>query len=281
MRIKKILNNNALIAIDDKGCEKVLMGKGIGFSKKTEGDIDSSLANQIFSLDGKDFDKDLTDIIGLIPLEYFNISKDIYELACKDLNKKINPSMIVSLADHIYYAKKRLDEGYNIPPSTLLYDMKLLYKDELELAYKAIYIINENLGIDFPKSEASYIAMHILNSEIEFSATADAIKVSKFIDEILNIMKYDLNLEFEEDTSFFYRFVSHLKYFAIRVFNDNQVEDKNVLEFLKIIDTNHPKIGRVVAKISQYITDRYNYDINDEEKLYLSMHISRLLNYKD
>ncbi|WP_106461166.1 PRD domain-containing protein [Anaerococcus sp. Marseille-P3915] len=53
------------------------------------------------------------------------------------------------------------------------------------------------------------------------------------------------------------------------------------MEFLKIIDANHPKIGRVVAKISQYITDRYNYDINDEEKLYLSMHISRLLNYKD
>ena len=35
MRIKKVINNNILCVIDEKGHEMIVTGKGIGFKRKT------------------------------------------------------------------------------------------------------------------------------------------------------------------------------------------------------------------------------------------------------
>ncbi|OTQ08181.1 hypothetical protein B6C87_11850, partial [Gilliamella apicola] len=38
MKVHKILNNNVIVTLDDKGKELILTGRGIGF-KKREGDL--------------------------------------------------------------------------------------------------------------------------------------------------------------------------------------------------------------------------------------------------
>ena len=54
MKVHKILNNNVIVTLDDKGKELILTGRGIGF-KKREGDlIDINLIEKQFSLDNKD-----------------------------------------------------------------------------------------------------------------------------------------------------------------------------------------------------------------------------------
>ena len=54
MKVHKILNNNVIVTLDDKGKELILTGRGIGF-KKREGDlIDTNLIEKQFSLDNKD-----------------------------------------------------------------------------------------------------------------------------------------------------------------------------------------------------------------------------------
>lgn len=42
LKISKILNNNAVIIIDDQRKEKVVVGTGIGFQKKPGEEIESS-----------------------------------------------------------------------------------------------------------------------------------------------------------------------------------------------------------------------------------------------
>lgn len=50
MQIYKILNNNAAVVLDDSGQEKIVMGKGICFQKKTGARIDPSVIDKTFLL---------------------------------------------------------------------------------------------------------------------------------------------------------------------------------------------------------------------------------------
>ena len=40
--------------------------------------------------------------------------------------------------------------------------------------------------------------------------------------------------------------------------------------------TKYPDINVCVEKISKYLNDEYSINLNDEEKLYLMLHINRL-----
>ena len=42
MRIKKVINNNILCVIDEKGHEMIVTGKGIGFKRKTGERVDET-----------------------------------------------------------------------------------------------------------------------------------------------------------------------------------------------------------------------------------------------
>ena len=53
MEITKIINNNVVSCIDHDGRELVVMGKGIGFGKKTGQEIDENSAEKIFRMDNQ------------------------------------------------------------------------------------------------------------------------------------------------------------------------------------------------------------------------------------
>ena len=47
MRIKKVINNNILCAVDEKGREMIVTGRGLGFKRKVGERIDSGLVEKI------------------------------------------------------------------------------------------------------------------------------------------------------------------------------------------------------------------------------------------
>ena len=53
MRIKKVINNNILCAIDEKGNELIVTGKGIGFKRFTGELIDQARIEKIYRMEGK------------------------------------------------------------------------------------------------------------------------------------------------------------------------------------------------------------------------------------
>lgn len=50
MKLVKILNNNAAVALNEKGQEIVVMGKGIAFRYRIGDEIDYSIVDKTFSL---------------------------------------------------------------------------------------------------------------------------------------------------------------------------------------------------------------------------------------
>lgn len=132
MLIKKILNNNVVITINDDHEEIIVMGKGIAYGKRNGDLIDISKVNKTFELSLKDEQKKMLNMLKDIPIEYMDTSDQIIQKAKKELKVGIDDSLYITLTDHIHTSIERYKEGV-ILKNQLLMEIKSFYRKEFEL----------------------------------------------------------------------------------------------------------------------------------------------------
>jgi beta-glucoside operon transcriptional antiterminator len=275
MVIYKILNNNAAVTRDQLGQEVIVMGKGIAYQKKIGDPIDEEIIDKIYSLSTKEIFSRLQELLTEIPIDYFNVSDKIINYAKLTLGKKLNESIYISLSDHIFAAANRFRQGV-ILKNALLWDIKRFYPDEYEVGKRALQFIRECFDLHFPEDEAGFIALHIVNAE-EREESQDIYRVTKIIQEVSNIVRYYFQIEFDEKSVYFYRFIAHLKFFAQRLISGNMHENESDQDLLEVIKSKYENAFLCVEKIETYIKNNYNYNLTNEEKLYLTVHIQRVV----
>lgn len=276
MRIKKILNNNVITVIGENKKEIVIMGRGIAFSKQC-GDIvsEDKIEKKFILKDDNDILLKFEQMISNIPHEHMEVSYEIIEYVKEHIDKDLSDQIYLSLTDHINFAIKRYKNGLEIK-NAMLWDMKKFYSKEFKMGMKAVQIIKEKLGIDFSEDEAGFIAFHIINAEFNQSMP-ELMSVTKLVEDILNIVKYYFKLDFDEESINYYRFVTHLKFFAYRMLKNVCYKDDD--DFLyKIIKDKYHKPYLCSCKIKQYLKKAHNYELADEEMIYLTIHIERVVN---
>lgn len=282
MKITKILNNNVVTSIDENtSLEEVIMGRGIAFGKKIGDLIESDKIEKIFSIQNKMQNKKFQELVNKIPLKYINASEKIISYAKETLKLDLDEHIYISLTDHLAFAIKRAISGINIK-NELLWELKRIHKKEYEIGLWAIEYIKKTIGIDLHEDEAGFIALHIINASmtIEDRTNNNAMEITNIIKDIINIIKYHFTIEFNEEDLSYDRLLTHLKYFAKRiVLNEQAIEDE--ITFLNIIKENYKNAYNCALKIKAYIKRNYNYEVNNGEIVYLSMHLQRLIdNYK-
>lgn len=117
MRICRILTNNALVVLDEKGKEQIVCGKGIGYKKRPGDNVDDKLVETVYVKEGDQSFEQIRRTLEALPEEYLLLAQHIVEAANVSLNMKLNPVMAVSLADHLFYAIQRFLEGTPIANS--------------------------------------------------------------------------------------------------------------------------------------------------------------------
>ncbi len=212
MKIKKVLNNNAVIAINDKCEEVVITGLGLAFKKKPGDDLDQDRIERIFRMESKEISRKLRDLIREIPIEYVETTDEIIKCAKKHLNINLNENIHITLTDHISFAVERIRNHINVT-NPMVWEIKRFYMDEYTIGLKALGIIEERLGIRLPQDEAASIAMHIVNAELN-EEMPRVMNMIKIIQDSLNIIKYHFGVELEEDSLHYQRLVTHLKFFC-------------------------------------------------------------------
>ena len=105
------------------------------------------------------------------------------------------------------------------------------------------------------------------------SVTLDIIKI---VEDILNIVKYYFIIDFDEESLAYFRFVTHIKFFAQRLLNKEVVEASND-ELFEIMKEKIPEAHECTVKIKTYIEKYYDYVVNNDEMMYLMLHINRLV----
>ena len=274
MIINKVLNNNVVTIINKNDEEEVVMGRGLAFQKKKGDDIDESKIEKIFVLENKSINQKLLTLVNDIPASYLEISEDIIKYAENKLSKKLNENIYLTLTDHISFAISRVEKNLEIK-NAMLWDIKRLHKDEFEVGRYALRVIKENLNIELPEDEAASIAMHILNGELN-QEIPEIVDMIKLIDEILKIVKYHFNIDFDEDSINYYRFVTHLKFFTERLATGRYYED-NDNDLFDMIKLKYPKSYECTKKIEGFVKKKYNTQLTKEEMLYLIIHTARVV----
>ena len=275
MVIKRILTNNAVV-VKENGVEKIVCGKGIAFKKKPGMEIDTSLINQTFVLEETATQR-YEDLLKDIPMVYVEIAHDIVNQAKLQLTKAIPDVVILTLSDHIYAASQRIKEGIEIHNS-LLWEIQNYYEIEYEIGKNGIQMIHDRIGINLPDDEAGFIALHIVNAQIDVSHTMDSdYKITKVIQEITTIIRYYYSMNFDLNDIYYYRFITHLKFFSIRMFSGKTM-DSNDLDLLNVIKEKYIIAYECVLKIKDFLKQKYDYVLADEELMYLTIHIHRVVN---
>ncbi|MCM3037930.1 MULTISPECIES: BglG family transcription antiterminator LicT [Bacillus] len=277
MIISKVINNNVVSAYDDEQHELVIMGRGIAFQKKSGDPIDEERIEKVFSIQNKDISEKFKTLLYDIPIEYMQVCEAIIDHARTTLNKNLNDSIYVTLTDHITFAIERHQKGMDIK-NALLWEIKRLYKDEFMCGVEALRIIQDKLNIHLPEDEAGFIAMHIVNAELN-EEMPNVIQITKLIQDILNIVKYHFQIDLDEESLNYFRFVTHLKFFGQRLFNETQMENQN--EFLyEVVKEKNTAAFQCAEKINDYVQKEYNRSLIEDEMLYLTLHIDRVIKRK-
>lgn len=274
MKIEKILNNNAVVTLDDKGKESIVMGRGIAFKRKIGDRLDPMQIDKTFTLSDKSISSKFQELLASIPMEHMLLSERIINYAKIKLGKKMSDSIYVTLPDHISGAIGRYEENI-ILYNPLLWDIKRFYKDEFQVGLKANQVVEEETGVRFLEDEAAFIAMHFVNALLNEEIT-NVYDITLIMQEISDIVRHYFMIEFDEDSLNYYRFITHLKFFAQRLLNNTHYDDDSK-ELLEVIKYKHKKAYQCVEKIKFFIAEKYKYDLSDEEMLYLAVHIARIV----
>lgn len=273
MKIKKIFNNNAVIANDSKNQESVLFGCGLAFKKKIGDNVDTDKIEKTFILKEDETTNRLKTLLGNVTAECIELSFDIIEYAKSNLNIKLNDYIYVTLTDHLNFALKLYDDGLN-NPNMLMWEIKRFYPKEFKIGLKALEYIEEITGKKLREDEAGHIALHLINAQInnKFNKTEDLLEVTKMISDILNIVKYSYKKELNEKSYDYERFVIHLRFFLMRLKNN---ENSKILDddfLLKQVKNKLQKAYNCMLNIQEYLETV----LSDDEKLYLTLHIQRV-----
>lgn len=275
MKIKKKLNNNVIIAVNEMLTEFVLIGNGIAYGKSINDEIQSDAADKIFTTQGKGVAEKLSRIIEDIPLDYVKVCDEIINTAKRELNENLNEKIYLTLIDHISFAIERHNSGIDIS-SLLKWEIKKIAPEEYAVGLKALDIIEKRLNIRLPDDEAVYIAFHILDSRIREDDFT--VKMVEFTRQILEIVKSEYDIQYDESYQPYNRFLIHLQYLARRIFKqDVALRNDNSLSFYKRLKYELPDCYRCVCMIEKKVKDEYDFQLNENEKSYLMIHLHNLI----
>ncbi|GBF03708.1 transcriptional antiterminator [Lactiplantibacillus paraplantarum] len=276
MKIRRILTNNAVV-VGQGSREKILCGKGIGFNTHKGGEVNESFITQSFVLNSNGETNNVESLVKGVPLNFINIADDVRKTCELELGKKFNSMFVITLADHLYSAIIRLKKGVKIN-NLLTYDIQNYYASEFEIAQSLVKKLSVQFKLKIPIDEAGFIALHIVNAQFDDKSSMDnAYHVTKLIQDILTIVKYHFSVMFDASSIYYYRFITHLKFFAYRLLN-HEHPDSNVDEDLyEMIEKNFIDSLNCAKKIQDFILNNYKEQIDKDELCYLSIHIHRLV----
>lgn len=276
MLIKKILNNNVIVTNDEKGCEVVAMGRGIAFGRRCGDDIPKEALEKIYRLGDHEMLEKFKELLSDLSLDYLDASTAIIDMTEKELETKLNESVYISLTDHIRMAVQRIREGIPIR-NMMLWETRRFYPKEFLLAEKAVMMIDAQFDVDMPEDEAGFIAMHLIDAQMDLKQPM-ADKIMHLIDEISNIVRRSFGIEFDKNSLPYYRFITHLKFFAQRMFSGATSPRDDVDEEMQVmVQQKYQQAHVCVDKITAFLAKKYRYAVSGDEQFYLMIHIAKLI----
>ena len=276
MRVIKVLNNSLVLALDNAGQESILMGKGIGFHKSIGYEFQESEIEKVFVLKDKEVSRNIIRLAAETDSVFFELAKAVIDYAIEQFDMKLMDHIYLSLTDHLSFAARRVREGIVLQNFYPL-EMKKFNPQEFQVGEYAVNLMRERLDLEIPADEAGNIAFHFINAQFNHPYNSQNLLISRTLDAVLDIVKYAFGITYNEDSTSYSRYVTHVRLFAQRLVSRNQLPDEKNDILYEQIHSICQKEFECVEKIQIYVYEQFRQKLSSQEKMYLALHIHRIL----
>ena len=269
-RIKKVLNHNTVIAIrQDDNQECLIMGKGIGFGKKTSERIDTRPEDRVYSMKEYTERGSAKEIIKSVPPEFLEITNEVLNEAEKIFGK-IDRNVLFPLADHIAFAVQRIQNHEQIS-NPLTEDIRVLFYMEFKAAEKIRPLLEQRMGIQIDDDEVGYVALHI-HSAIEDEKVSQAMQMARAVRECISLVEQTVGKPIDVAELTDTRLMNHIRYMVARAMSGEKLK-VNMNDYMKI---KFPEAFQMAESVCTQVGHSLGCKLEDVEVGYLAMHIERV-----
>ena len=248
----------------------IWIGTGIGFKMKPGQQADESKIERVFVLQKQSTDR-LMNLLQDIPVEYATTADDIIKYGKQQVRYDLSDSIYISLTDHIFNSVRLQKEGLQIQ-NQLFWEIRKFYPKEFAIGEYAIQLLNHKFAIALDDAEASNIAMHFINAQLSSEDQVENIQIlTQKIRDIIAIIRMHNQVDVDEKSLAFERFVTHLRFFFKRLEKRTTENPSNPL-LVHVIE-KYPEAYETTLLIGKYLEK----DLIDEEQLYLTLHVQKLI----
>ncbi len=272
MKVLKPINNNVVSCVDAAGREVVAMGRGLGYGVKPGADMDEDVPEKIFRMDSQGDTDKLKHMLLTLPAEEIELCGRIIAYADQTLNKKLSPSVYLTLTDHLVFALDRMRQGMAFQ-NALLTEVRLFYPREFAVGQYALDRIQTEMHVTFPEDEAANIALHLVNAEYDTSISG-TLHSTQALHDIISLLAQWPGVHPREDSLYFDELVVHLKLLVLRVFS-NQAEPEPEPAFVSMIRSRCPREYECAQAVGHYLERQSGRPVGEEDTAYLAIQIHR------
>jgi transcriptional antiterminator len=269
--ILRVINNNVILVKEQsKQMELVLIGKGLGFSKRpgTNAFLEKKQIEKCFlAYDNKNKNEYLS-LIDQLDDNIIEVCSEIILLAEKTMGK-LSHKLHIVLTDHIGFAIERIKNNLEIS-NPFIYEIKNLYPEEYKIGLIAQKMIMQNVGIKINEDEIGFIALH-LNAAKQNKEVKDALKSTIVIKKLVSTIENGLCKKIDNDLAY-NRLINHFRGSIERA-------QKNICVNNPLIDTVKNELDKyysIALKVGSIVREELGVDMSEGELGYLAIHIDRI-----
>ena len=280
-KITQVLNNNAVFATNLKREEMILVRQGIGFNGRNKIIVDSPDI-QVFSPQTEVEKERFEQFINEIPFEYMQFTIDTVNLAKSKLKLSFSNGLIFTLADHISFAveryRKHADFDYMDNE-----EIKQFFPEIYKFSQKTVRSINKKFDVALNESEAVAITFHFVNSMIVDSHTnqksiTDTKQIFNITSDIMKLIESNYGGKIDRRSISYSRMIVHIRYLVTSILQNSSINDSAISkkQIEKLLNSySDSKIKKITKEIGDYLRKKLNYDLTEEDQLFLDIHLTR------
>lgn len=272
MQAIRRINNNAAICVDGHGHELVALGRGVGFGELPHDVSLKAITRTFYGIDEK-----YLSLLRELDPRVLEFSAQLVDIARSQVSHGLSPNLPVTLADHISFAIKRVEEHMMVQ-MPLAYDVQQQYPVEFGLGEMAVRGVAKTFGIRLPPSEAVGIALCIVNAAVTSSdlSQRSGLRKEHLTDKAVAAIEDEAKIKVDRGSFDFARFATHLSYLTDRVATGKPLNTELSGLYPTVLE-QYPLAMRCAEKIAQLVGDAYGSKVTQEECVYLALHAQRLI----
>lgn len=274
IRVKRVLSNNAVLAVDSAGHEVVALGRGLGHGRRPGAALKNDRVEQVFVAGGDAASERMTQFLADVPLAAVRAAASVADLASQRLGLTVTQGLILPLADHLNFAVRRQRDGVALQVP-LRWEVRQLYPAEFAVGEEAVERASAMLGVELHPDEAVSIALHLVNAQFSTEGLNEAVRMTEKIAQISESVERTLGIRLDPDSMSTARFVTHLRYLFTRLSSGQQIAEPHPT-FVEAIGNAHPEAMAAARRVGVLIEMGMDQVLTPDETAYLAMHIARL-----